>query len=128
MTCPHCTEMRERIEQLEMALLDGKREAPTWFRLSNSGRHRSTKVWRVIAAIAARQSVTRDALFSTLYAHLPCDKQPGGNVLDVWITHARSALRPFGIYFETIHGEGWRMTDENRRKFKALVEQRAEAA
>jgi DNA-binding response OmpR family regulator len=44
-----------------------------------------------------------------------------GNLLDVHVHHLRRRLKPFGVAIETLWGDGYQLSSNNRRKVTELV-------
>lgn len=69
--------------------------------------------------LSARSVCTRDYAMNRLYRNI--DEQPEGiKILDVFIHNLRAKLHEINIDVETIWGRGWRLSDENKEKLKAM--------
>lgn len=113
-SCPHCQRLRDRIEQLEEVIGDIQ---PVRIR----GLRPAAQ--RMLSMISARGYMSRESLYAVLYGDLAEDEQPEFKILDVTLAMARKFCGPYGIKVETVWGKGWKMSDESRRKYRALAAQ-----
>lgn len=109
--CEKCTalrdeneELREAIRQLEGQLFNAGWEPPQGLKLTRSE-------YKVLAALASKPRVTKEALYHALYSF---DDGPEPGILNVFISKLRRKLSPMGCEIETIWGLGYGLTDRSR--------------
>jgi DNA-binding response OmpR family regulator len=69
-------------------------------------------------------TLTQAKLLMLLLRHAGVSRQlveMDGNLLDVHVFHLRRKLKPFGVAIETLWGDGYQLTPNNRRKVTELV-------
>jgi two-component system cell cycle response regulator CtrA len=102
----------EQIARLEHAL-GLSFIAPVEWRLTGSEA-------RVVGALIARESLTKDAGMAALYRDFGKD-EPEPKILDVFVCKIRKKLKPFGIEILTLWGIGYRLTAESRALLAPLL-------
>jgi DNA-binding response OmpR family regulator len=86
-----------------------------------------TKALRYVAGhILARKLATRSSVMDGLYINNA--DPPESNIVDVYISKLRKKLKPYGIEIKNDWGNGWYMTPEDKRKFRALCAPERKAA
>lgn len=111
--------LRDRIEELESVLFAGVRDG---VRIYGCNVIQS----RLLAFIASRGMVTRDAIMTALYG---CDANdpPDIKIIDTYVHHVRKKVAKASIVIETVWGQGFRMSSEHRAAVKAEIAKAMEA-
>jgi hypothetical protein len=110
--------LRERLEQALEQIEILKRELglqeqfPSHLRLTASENI-------VLGALLKRRSVSRQSMLTYLYHDT--DRQPGINVVSVFIGKIRDKLSRFGISIHNAWRQGWYITDEDKAKIRGLM-------
>jgi DNA-binding winged helix-turn-helix (wHTH) protein len=75
---------------------------------------------KVLLVVSAKDVGTRDSIFTLVYG----DKldPPEMKTIDVHMVRIRRFLAPLGVTVETVWGHGYRMDDENKARFRQLME------
>lgn len=79
------------------------------------------RVKPLIGMLAAREFVDRNAAFTCIYSDVADSDQAQPKIMDVFISHARKALQPYGIEIITVYGKGWYIPSEQRAKLRKLL-------
>lgn len=98
--------LRERIRQLENALVPPSIIVPIEYRLTGSEA-------RMFAHLASRDFATKDGLMLAMYSDRP-DEAPEPKIVDVFICRMRKKIARFGVEIETIWGKGFALKDRER--------------
>lgn len=105
--------LKEKVAALEAELTEGRKASlPACLRLT-------AKECALLKMLYERAQVTRMTLWNELYSHLP-NGGPEPKIIDVFICKMRRKLKPHGIGIETIWGQGYRMTPENKARLDEL--------
>lgn len=97
-------------------------DTPTSVKLKNSLNLPGRKTPIALGILLTRQFVSRDQMFTALYAGVPDHKQALDKTMDAYICRLRGALRDRGIVIRTVHGDGWTMPEESKAKLRALID------
>jgi DNA-binding winged helix-turn-helix (wHTH) protein len=77
---------------------------------------------KVLGMLLSRTFVSKDALYTALYAVRAAADRPRTNILERHVNKLREHLRPHGVVIETIYGEGYRMTAPNKAKVRDVLD------
>lgn len=78
---------------------------------------------RMLAMLMRRDFVTRDGLYTVMYAARPECDWPDAKVIDVQFCRLRHHLDPHGITIQTVRSEGWFMSKADKAKVRLALEQ-----
>ncbi len=106
--------LREQIARLEAALGLGFIAPLEW--------HLTGAEARIMGALATRDLLTKDAAMAVLYRDFGREEAEV-KIVDVFICKIRKKVAPFGIRIETLWGQGYYLTADQR----AAVAKQAEA-
>lgn len=95
--------LRERVRQLEDALVPDAVTVPIEWRLTSSEA-------RLFAFLTTREVATKAAIMQALYSDRP-DEDPEIKIVDVFICKLRKKVVPFGVDIETVWGRGYTLRD-----------------
>ena len=76
---------------------------------------------QIVGMLLSRDFVTRDGLYTVLYAGRPECEWPDEKVLDAQICKLRPALSGKGIEIETKWGDGWSMPHASKQILRKLL-------
>jgi hypothetical protein len=76
---------------------------------------------RMLGVLIGRNVVTHEAMYTVMYGARPECDQPSLKIMDVQLCKLRGRLKPHGITFRTLWGEGWQMPMEEKAKVRALL-------
>ena len=105
--------LRDRVAFLEASLLGDSFLAPAEWRLTTSEA-------RVLACLLARTFCTKDTLMAALYRDDGRD-EPEIKIVDVFICKVRKKLKPFGVFIDTVWGQGYRLDEANKHLVKEAL-------
>lgn len=98
--------LREQVRQLKQQLVQGGKNAPLSWGLSELQR-------RLYAHLTSRELVSRESCMAVLYGHLVAPPDP--KIIDVHICKLRKKLSAQGISIVTHWGVGWSLPNEQAR-------------
>lgn len=78
---------------------------------------------RMLAMLLRRDFVTRDGLYTVMYAARPECDWPEENILDVHLCALRSNLDAHGITIQTARSAGWFMSKSDKAKVRSALQQ-----
>jgi hypothetical protein len=76
---------------------------------------------RMLGMLLSRNVVTHEAMYTVMYGARPECDQPTMKIMDVQLCKLRGRLKPHGITFRTLWGEGWQMPMEEKAKVRAKL-------
>jgi DNA-binding response OmpR family regulator len=75
-----------------------------------------------LGAIMARPIAFKSTIMAAIYADKVADDEtPMEKIIDVFVCKLRKKLDPFGISVETVWGQGYKMSAENKQKILDLM-------
>lgn len=108
--CEGCEIRDEKIRQLERELYAKDYVSPLELRLSG------TQTAMLGVLLRYDRIVSTDLLFEATRHNRTWKTEPDAKLMQVQMFRLREKLRPWGLSVQTVHGEGFRLTDETRRK------------
>lgn len=111
------TQLEEKLEERDIEIDQLKQQLGQTDILYPHLPHLTKSETKVLRVIEARPFVTREIIYQSLYWEFEGDG-PEMKILDVFVCKLRKKLRVNGIEIMTLWGQGWRMTDENKRKLR----------
>jgi len=93
--------LREQVRQLRQQLVEGGKNAPLSWGLTNVQR-------RLYAHLSSRELVTRESCMAVLYGHKLV--QPDPKIIDVHLCKLRQKLAGQGVEIVTHWGIGWSLS------------------
>lgn len=118
--CDRCSELEEKIRQLETELYGQEWEPPAGMILTRCE-------LAIVRALLAGDRVVPDwTLFLATRAALGrYSDDMDGTVVKVWVSKIRSKFTPLGLVIETVWGTGYRITGYTRRRLLNWSQQEA---
>lgn len=107
-------ELREQNATLE-GMLGFRLEVPLVYGLTN---HEA----RLLGLLMKRDLVTKDMAHTGLYGLRTGGADVEIKIIDVFVCKMRRKLKPFGVEIETVWGQGYRMTAENKAVVNAMLD------
>lgn len=98
--------LREQVRQLKRQLVDGGKNAPLSWGLTEVER-------RLYAHMTSRELVTRESCMAVLYGHMIAPPDP--KIIDVWLCKLRKKLARQGVEIVTHWGIGWSLPQNGAR-------------
>ncbi len=103
-------QLEYRIEELEDVLGNSRALSLGYFVLGVSQGVES----QILGVLMKRPQIHKEQLFSVIYGGRPEETQPNYKLLDVYISRLRRKLERFNVKINTIYGQGWAITQENK--------------
>lgn len=111
-------QLRDRVAELEHVI--GITDAiPLSAKLRLQGVYKGD--YALLGILLARPFVPRVAIYDAMYGMRAEGEQPDMKVIDVRMSHLRKGLRQHGIEIKTQFGEGYFMTEPNKKKVRELI-------
>ncbi len=83
---------------------------------------------RLLGFLMKRDLASKDAIMTALYFDRHDSEWPDVKILDILIMKTRQKLKDHDITIETVWGQGWRISSENKQKIRDLEPDRVPCA
>lgn len=104
-------DLEERVRQIESALVDNS-WVPTDWKLTASE-------VALLNALSLRKLASKEALHTLMYGNDP-DGGPDIKIIDVMICKTRPKIEPWGVYIDTVWGQGYQIRPASVKIIEAL--------
>lgn len=121
MSCPHCAEQAKKLEALQIKVETLQECLRGEERFVNDRRRfgLTRQEALLVGALFTRERVSKEGLFIVLYGDYNCDVDI--KIVDVLVAKVRPKLKAIGIEIETLWGEGYRISREQRQQLRTLM-------